>query len=290
MDGWSQALLRDELFTTYVAISEGMFTVAEPAPADLYVQHLRAYADRPSEDAEHHRFWRDYLRGSTPVQIPRDGAVGDGRFGRVGTVIDADTCARIGALARGHGLSENTVLIAATVRALQQLAGTDDVTLLYVSSGRAQFERSQATVGCLVNTGVPVRVAAPAGLDLTGLLRTTGESLAAVLPHESVPLSLVCDAAGRQSVRDISEVLFLYQNYPETGTVDELAASGRHGFTIEGYASEEAAQLPITITCHPLDGGRLAVDIAYWTSVFSREDIEQVAELIDEAIAAGVAA
>jgi amino acid adenylation domain-containing protein len=289
MDGWSQALLRDELFTAYVAISEGMFTVAEPAPDDLYVQHLRTYADRPSEDAEHHRFWRDYLADCTPLRIPRDGAGGDGRFGRIGLEIDAATRRGIAALARDQGRSENTVLIAATARALQQLAGTDDVTILYVSSGRARFERSQATVGCLVNTGVPVRVRAPAGLDLAALLRTAGESLAAVLPHESAPLSLVCDAAARQSVRDISEVLFLYQNYPETGTVDELAASGRHGFTIDGYESDEAAQLPITITCHPLDGGRLAVDIAYWTSVFSREDIRPLGELLDEAISAGVA-
>lgn len=289
MDGWSQALLRDELFTAYVAISEGMFTVDEPAPDDLYVQHLRAYADRPSDDAEHHRFWKDYLAGCTPPRIPRNGIGGGERFGRVGMEIDAATRRRIAAFARGHELSENTVLIAATARALQQLAGTDDVTLLYVSSGRARFERSHATVGCLVNTGVPVRVRAPAGGDLGALLRQTGESLAAVLPHESTPLSLVCGAAGRQSVRDISEVLFLYQNYPETGAVDELAASGRHGFTIDEYTSDEVAQLPITITCHPLDGDRLAVDFAYWTSVFSREDVQLLGELFDEAISAGVA-
>ena len=288
MDGWSQALIRDEFFAAYVGISEGQFTVADQRADDRYLQYLREFADRTADDSQHRRFWMEYLRDCIPLRLPRDGAAGRARFDRIRIEIDAATRTQISSLARTGGFSENTVLIAATTRALQQLTGTDDVTLFYVSSGRARFEHSQTTIGCLINTGVPVRVKAPPSLDLAALTRGAGEELANVLPHESTGLSVICEAAGKESVRDISEVLFLYQNYPETGTVDELSTPGLRGFSIDGYVSDEAAQLPITITCHPLEGGGLGVDIAYWTPVFSRRNIEVLGELFTEAISVGV--
>jgi nonribosomal peptide synthetase protein VioF len=281
-DGWSHALLRDELFSTYTQLRDGSF-LAFTDRVDRYQEYALTTEQRIRPDAA--GFWREHLRDAEPVRLPRDGLPGAARSARVARRIEGGLRATLTASARRVGVPENTILMTALSASIQRLTGRCDVSLLYVTSGRAELEHSQDTVGCLINT-VPVRVHTARPLPPDQLVPVVSEALMAVRPYEATPLRQVCQAAGRDSVQALSEVLFLFQTYPETGMVDELSESGKHGFSIRGYEGAEVPQLPISMTCHPLGNGDLALDIDYWPAVLRRQTVEAFAEMFTEAVAA----
>ncbi len=287
LDGWSYALLRSELFRTYLEIASGRFTGLEPAGADRYLEHLAQVTQSSSDQGPGHseEFWREYLSDARPVRLPRAGGHGPAgqRFDRACARIDEHRRRRIAEIARQSRVPENTVIIAALLAAIRQISGSDDTTILYVTSGRAHFDGSLHTVGCLINT-LPLRVRAPGGLDLTGLVPVVAQALERTRPHESTSLATICSLTGSESVRDLSEVLFIFQNYPDVAGIGDLAESQDSEFAVTGYSSEEPAQLPITVTCQ-VGGDELVMDLNYWTSVFSRRTMDAVLQLFLDAIA-----
>jgi thioesterase domain-containing protein len=167
LDGWSRALLLDEVLDCYRALRRGEEFGRPPAPAYRdyvsWVQHQAT--DRAAA------FWRqDLTEMADPTPLPL-GKPGDGSDrwalrGEARLPLGADLMARLGMTARRYRLSQNTLIWAAWALVLGQHAGRAGVRFGTTVPGRPEaVSGSDAMVGRFANV-VPVRIALPAGDDL----------------------------------------------------------------------------------------------------------------------------
>ncbi len=280
-DGWSHALLREELFALYTEIGRGFFV---PLPEqDQYRRLLAEAAARgPATDGP---FWAEYLRELRPTRLPRDGKEGQGAARRtVALRLDGPLRQAIAEHAKSTGTSENRVVLAALTGAVQQFTGSGDVTLLYVTSGRGRTAGDTGVVGCLVNT-VPLRVAAPRPLEHAALLAAVSEALTRVGPHEDASLGRVLRGTGLGSAQALSDVIFLFQNYPQDSSLFELGTAAGRGFSVEAYEGSEEGRGPLTVICYP-EGPDLMIDLDYAPEALSPGAVAALGDLMLDRIAA----
>ncbi len=282
-DGWSHALLREELFALYTEIGRGFFVPLPAGDEDPYQRLLAEAAARgPAADDP---FWADYLRELRPTRLPRDGKEGQGARRRTVAVrLDGPLREAVAEHAKRTGTSENRVVLAALLGALQQFTGSGDVTLLYVTSGRGRTAGDTRVVGCLVNT-VPLRVAAARPLEHDALLAAVSEALARVGPHEDASLGRILRGTGLGSVQALSDVTFLFQNYPQNSDLSELGAAAGAGFSIEAYEGFEEGRGPLTVICYP-EGQDLMIDLDYTPEALSPGSAAALGDLMLDRIAA----
>jgi nonribosomal peptide synthetase protein VioF len=259
-DGWSHALLREELFTLYGEIGRGFFMPTAEADDDPYRRVLEAAAGRRL--AADPAFWADYLGGHRPTHLPRDGRGSAGARRRIVSLrLDGKPREAVSRTAKQVGTSENRVVLSLVAGVLQQFTGSADVSLLYVTSGRGRLVGDTRAVGCMVNV-VPLRIAADRLLGDADMLAAVSGALTRVAPHEEIPLGQVLRYAGIDSVQALSDVTFLFQNYPQIADLDALAPDSADGFTIEAYEDAEEARRPLSVICYP-DREALVIDLDY---------------------------
>jgi nonribosomal peptide synthetase protein VioF len=280
-DGWSHAMLREELFGFYNEIGRGFFVPVSEVEQDPYRRVLEAAAARRS--APDRAFWSEYLGGLRPTRLPRDGREGAGARRRtVSLRLDGKSRDAVSAAAKQAGTSENRVVLSAVAGTLQRFTGSADISLLYVTSGRGRLVGDTRAVGCLVNT-VPLRVAADRPLGHAEMLTAVSDALTRVAPQEEAPLGQVLRAAGIGSVQALSDVTFLFQNYPQNADLDGLGAGPPDGFTIEAYEGAEEARGALTVVCYP-DGADLMIDLDYSPDALSPGSAAAFGDLVRDRI------
>ncbi|HZN20448.1 MAG TPA: amino acid adenylation domain-containing protein [Micromonosporaceae bacterium] len=177
LDGWSVALLIQEVFDTYEAIRGGRFVPAPPPRP--YRDYLGYLAGLDLAGAWAH--WRRVLSGVTgPTPLGADRpAVRTGRsdadYARAHLRLPPDRSDAVREFAREHRLTLDTVLHGAWALVLADRSGTDDVVFGVTSSGRPpELEGVEEMVGLFINT-LPARVRVdrdqPVVSWLSGLLR-----------------------------------------------------------------------------------------------------------------------
>lgn len=160
MDGWSEAILADELTAYYEAFRQGReCTRPVPAPYREYVEWLRR---KDSSDGE--TFWLKYLRGfRKPTALP----------GQVAEAVDVDSppawdavqvaistaeSEALQALSRRERLTLNTIVQGAWALVLGEYGGDTDVVFgATVVVRPPELPRLNSTIGLFLNT-LPVRV------------------------------------------------------------------------------------------------------------------------------------
>jgi amino acid adenylation domain-containing protein len=157
LDGWSVAMLVTELFIAYDRIRNDR-PPGKKADHDI----LRRYAqlERAAErDRGHREFWREYLDGAKPSELPRDEGPGDSPAPAIGlrAVIPTDISQPLRRLARSAGVPLKTVYLAAHVASMAFLSGAPDVTAGLITNGRVEDEGGDRALGLFLNT-VPLRV------------------------------------------------------------------------------------------------------------------------------------
>ncbi|MFF4986987.1 amino acid adenylation domain-containing protein [Streptosporangium saharense] len=262
-DGWSTPLIVRELVSG----------TAEPAPP--YRDYLAWLARRDTEaDAA---AWREALAGPVEPTLVRGAEPGRAPVPprEVAVELPADVGERLGAFARRHGLTLNTVVQGAWAVLLGLLTGRDDVVFGATVSGRpADLDGVENMIGLFSNT-VPVRVrldpeeAAPAALA-----RLQAEQ-ARLLDHQYIGLAEIQALAGAGTLFD---TLLVFENYP--------AGQGVPGgeVTVTGAGNRGHTHYPLTLLVLPSgnpvlgpDGGGPRFVLEYRPDAFDDDEAAAVA-------------
>jgi aryl carrier-like protein len=168
LDGWSVALVLDELFTAYRALGRGEDPGLGPAPPFADFIAALGRRDRAAEEA----YWRRLLAGFTAptrLGIDRGESAGDRPpevYEQRRLRLGAELAAALRELARGAGLTVNLVLQGAWALLLGRYSGEREVVFGTAVSGRPpELAGVEAMVGLLINA-LPVRVELPGAAPL----------------------------------------------------------------------------------------------------------------------------
>jgi amino acid adenylation domain-containing protein/non-ribosomal peptide synthase protein (TIGR01720 family) len=190
-DGWSVAVLVDELLTLY---SGGEL-------ADLPLQ----YADftvwqRERDLTGQAEYWRGKLAGMQSLRLPVDHPRTPGNPGAVHrSVLDADLVERLGQVGRAHHATLFTTLTAAVNVLLSGWTGQRDIAVGTVSSGRTRAELD-GLVGFFVNTLV-LRSDVDPVLPFSDFLSDVRTTVVDGFANQDVPFDQLVDDVGAERLR-----------------------------------------------------------------------------------------
>ncbi|MDH2428009.1 non-ribosomal peptide synthetase [Sphaerisporangium sp. TRM90804] len=256
-DGWSAWLFLGQLFALYESNGDDR---ALPAPGSYrdYLTWLEAQDTAVATGA-----WRDALRG---LQEPTLLAAADEGLEpvipeSVEAVLPAGVGARLRDVARGHGLTLNTVLTAAWGLVLASVTGRTDVVFGTTVAGRpTEVPDVENVIGMFLNT-VPARIAFDPSEPVLSLLRRVQAERLALMPHEYLGLGVLQAETGH---RRLFDTLFVLRDADTNARLAELA--GTHGAT--AVANVDATHYPVNVIVTP--GERIRVTVAHRPDIVDR--------------------
>ncbi|HVT17885.1 MAG TPA: amino acid adenylation domain-containing protein [Thermoanaerobaculia bacterium] len=189
-DGWSLALLVEELTALYGAHSTGSpcplpaLPVQYPDYALWQREWLRGEALAARLD-----YWRGRLAGAPatltlPLDRPRP-AVPDPRAGSASLVVASASAGRIRQFGRQRGATLFMTLLASFAALLERVGGDRDLLLGTVSAGRNRVE-TERLIGLLLNTLV-LRVEPAADRGFAELVGRVRDEALAAFTHQDLP-------------------------------------------------------------------------------------------------------
>ncbi|WP_018788712.1 non-ribosomal peptide synthetase [Micromonospora sp. CNB394] len=262
MDGWSGPLAVRDLFTFYAG--------GNPPTPRPYTDHLAWLARQEPAAAE--AAWRAALAGVDEPTLVAPDATGAMVPQVAEAFLPADANARLTAVARGLGVTVNTVVQAVWAVLLGQLTGRDDVVAGATVAGRpADLPGAESMVGLFINT-IPVRVR-PAPADTwASLLTRLQAQQAALLEHQHVGLTDLHRLAGLPRLFD---TLTVFESYPLDPT--ELAAGS--GLAVTPGIPLDATHYPLSLVAIPEQLLRLRLE--YRPDLYSARS---AGELLDRVV------
>ncbi|MEO3972428.1 amino acid adenylation domain-containing protein [Streptomyces sp. CAU 1734] len=250
LDGWSMPVMLSELATVYAAGGDA----SGLGPAPSFRDHLAWLARQDKEAAR--AAWRAELTDAdgptlvAPADPDRAAVLPEKQVLTLsGELSDALT-----GLARGHGLTVNTVMQGAWAMLLARLAGRMDVVFGATVAGRpAELPGVESMVGLFINS-VPVRVRLDAEQPVLRLLTELQDRRSALLPHQHLSLPEIQRVGGPGALFD---TMLMFENYPRPPAT--ASEPGALAFThVEGH---QATHYALTLGVMP--GDRLRVHITY---------------------------
>jgi amino acid adenylation domain-containing protein len=196
VDGWSIALILEELAEAYARIQAGGAPTTVTAPGmPSYRDWLRAYLDSGAGERARD-YWLEQLT-PTPLSValptdrhrpPRGGSF-------TGSRVDVEVEAELGALLRASateaGVTPFTLLLTAFSACLYRLTGQGDLVIGVPVADRPTAE-SRGIVGHCTNL-LPIRIKIEPGNDVTSLLASVSATLANGYEHLSYPFAAIVD-------------------------------------------------------------------------------------------------
>ncbi|MGW0537435.1 amino acid adenylation domain-containing protein, partial [Streptomyces sp. NPDC003032] len=274
-DGWSTSVLLGDLAHFYRAERGAVETELAPLPVQYadYAHWQRTTGD--TETDEHLAYWKEQLADTAPLELPTDRPRPPVRTSAGATtrlVVPAPTARRLTRLARDHGTTLFTTLVAAAQSYLARLSGSEDITVGTVNAGRDRPE-TQALVGFFVNTLV-LRSRAEAERPFTAFLGDVRQTVQDAFAHQDVPFERVVDEV--QPVRDTSrsplfQVMVVLQNTPAVA----LDLPGLDVADVEPESDQAAFDL--TLEFAETDSGELHALLTYNTDLFDAATAERMA-------------
>ncbi|TCO60560.1 non-ribosomal peptide synthase/polyketide synthase [Actinocrispum wychmicini] len=261
MDGWSLPLLLADLFDYYRG------TDADLSPVTSYRDYLRWLSTQDREAAL--RGWREVLDGVVEPTLVAPRAVGQSgvKSENVTVELTEEISDRVRALARGQGLTLNTVVQGAWAILIGYLTGRDDVLFGITVSGRpAEIDGVETIVGLLINT-LPVRVDLDPARSCADMLAGLSDQLARLTDNVSVGLVELQRLVG---VRELFDTMTVLENYPGDWA-DRVG-----GLRITGMDSHDAIHYPLGLAAIP--GDRLALRLNYRPDVYEQSEAVAIGE------------
>ncbi|MEV0395258.1 amino acid adenylation domain-containing protein [Polymorphospora rubra] len=255
LDGWSAAVLLDELKTVYDARSRGEVPILPAAPRlGEYVSWLRRTM---KSHGSHDEFWQRRLDGhvGTKKSALMDAPSEHPQPETYEFDLPAEITSCLESVARTLRVTLNTVVSAAWALTLGAYTAETDVVFGATLSGRSnQFADSERFVGMLINT-LPVRIGIePEQSVQDWLVRVQADSVD-MLEHQHSSLSRIKSLVGNHSHQDLFNTLVLFQNFPQP-TEDADA-----GLLFRTVTAVEWTGYPLTLRIHP--GATLRADLTF---------------------------
>ncbi|HEX5119700.1 MAG TPA: amino acid adenylation domain-containing protein [Pseudonocardiaceae bacterium] len=280
-DGWSHALLMDELAAHYRGDNL-------PEPSMQFGDYARWQRDWLRGDVLNGLldFWRTALDGvpehlALPTDRPRTAdAVHVGA--NLGFELDTDLSAALRQLARDHDATLYVVLLAAFTALLHRYTAQDDLAVGTPVAGRTAPELDRL-IGCFVNTLVLRSRLAP-GMSFADFLDATRTTAYAAFDHQEAPYEKVVEAITRNRALDqdpLVQVMFVFQNTAHRRL--DLP-----GLTVTGVAVPEQATLDLSLTM-AVEAGTLIGLWEYDAALFDAATVAALDAALRVLLAAAVA-
>lgn len=271
LDGWSSAILMEELLALYRA--GGTDSLAAPAPPERYCEWLER-----QDLAQSRAWWASLLEGYEEASpLPADPlACGAGNLQVLKIEIDSTTTARLRDCAVTSGVTLNTVTQAAWGIVVARACHRGDVVFGMTVSGRpASLPGSERMVGLFINT-VPVRVRFEETDSVAALLGKVQDQILKGVPFHYLPLAEIQDLSQPRS--RLVDHLLTFENYPVGDALHEENGVLEAGLTIHHEGSHERTNYPLSVSILP--GDRLTYTIRYIDSVYSPAQMERFADAL----------
>ncbi|WP_037311026.1 non-ribosomal peptide synthetase [Amycolatopsis orientalis] len=263
VDGWSMPILHRELAEIYAAGGD-----ASGLPPTVSYRDYLAWLGRQDKEAARAAWRAEFAGLETPTTVvPADPT----RIPDIHTEVvelSAELTDGLARLARGNGLTLNTVVQGAWAVVLSQLAGRTDVVFGATASGRpADLPGVESMVGQLLNT-LPVRVRLDGARRAVELFADLQRDQAALMAHQYLGLQDVRTVAGPGAVFD---TLVIYENFPRTG-LDRPSDGGLNLRPVK--RGSNSSHYPFTLVTGP--GERMPLILDYDHGLFDRTAAESV--------------
>ncbi|GAA2614013.1 amino acid adenylation domain-containing protein [Streptomyces axinellae] len=277
IDGWSSAILVDDVLALYRAIRDDA-PARRPARRP-FRDHLAWLAAR--DRAPDQEFWTRYLAGFTrPTPLPpgrETGRPGEHELHDVG--LPEGLGERLDAFVRAARLTRNTVFQAAWGLVLACHARTDDVVFGATVSGRSGLAGIEQMIGMFINT-LPLRVRIGSASALDSWLRDIQEARGR-MPSEHTPLTTVARCAEVSRRTPLFSTVVVFENYP---VADEVRAALRGGGRPGALRVADSNNYPLTLIVE--DGPQPAVRLMFDNGRFDSGQVDRVGRGLAAALTA----
>lgn len=220
-DGWSSALLLEELAESYAAYEAGR----EPRLPELTVQYadysfwLREKVERGAFDADL-TYWQEQLAGCSAVlNLPRDVArPPTPTFAGLETrfEVSSQLAARVQHFAQQGRTTPNAVLLAAWVTLLARLSGQHEIIVGSAVAGRSNPE-VRHLIGFFSDI-VALRLYPRPEMSFRDLVAEVTTTVFDAVAHQDAPLSMVMERASRRDPDEcgaLYETVYAYERAPK---------------------------------------------------------------------------
>ncbi|WP_432093148.1 amino acid adenylation domain-containing protein [Streptomyces sp. bgisy100] len=254
LDGWSVALVLEELRQVYADLLDGHRP--EPRPESVGYGHYVALERAAVNSPETARFWSELLAGRTPTALPGGpaGKSGPMRPATAGRTVDGPLEASLRACADRLGVPAKALYLAAHCTALSRLVGRTEVVSGLVTNGRPEVPGAEDLAGLFLNTlPFPVDTGEGHAIDL---VRQVFEREQQLLPHRRRPLAETLRSSGTDALFD---VVFNYTDFHVYASSD---GGGR--VRITGARYFELTDFPAVVHVHRDQfTGRMGLQVNY---------------------------
>ncbi|WP_455884008.1 amino acid adenylation domain-containing protein, partial [Pseudomonas protegens] len=267
MDGWSNALVLNEVL-------QACKGKALPPTAAAFSQHIAWLQQQDPAVGE--AFWRQRLTQlDEPTHLARSvaktAAKGDGEYGGILCELDEAQSRRLGAFARAHQVTLNSVVQAAWLLLLQRYTGQASVACGVTVSGRpAQLAHVEQQVGLFINT-LPLIAAASPAQSVGDWVRSVQALNVAMREHEHTPLFDIQRWAGSAG-EALFDTLVVFENFPVAKSLEQ---SDKDGLQFSGVSHQERTNYPLTLTVH--GGQRVSLHLEYLCADFAGDAVQHIA-------------
>jgi amino acid adenylation domain-containing protein len=273
-DGWSGAILSQELWTFYDAFRRGEAPALEPLPLQ-YSDYAAWQRDRMRGERLESLlgYWRTQLAGLEVLQLPRDRPrplrpTFRGRL--VEFDVDAEVVACLRMLSAESDATLHMTLLAAFAALLARYCGQHDVPIGVPSAGRSRPEL-ESLIGYFANTLV-IRADLSGNPTFLEIVHRVRQTSLATYQHDELPFERLVEALDPQRSLDrnpLVQILFQFTDFvrPES-RVGELVFrhdSPRH----------QASRFDLELSVRPVGDG-LRGDLLYAEDLFDPPTIDRL--------------
>ncbi|ABX04502.1 MAG TPA: non-ribosomal peptide synthase [Herpetosiphon sp.] len=256
LDGWSVALLFEEVLQHYAALRRG--TTLNQAPAPAY----RAYIDwlQQHDQAQAEQFWRGYLADfsyPTPLPLQRSSQRSmSQRFAEYNQQLTSAETSQLQSWARQSQVTLNTCVQAAWAYLLAQHSQTNDVVFGATFAERpAEIYQSEQLIGLCINT-LPIRAKCEPSQSPQTWLQTLQAAYGELQQHSASALVDIQRWSELAHGSSLFESIVVFENYPLQATDASQA-----GLQIEQLSLAEHTNYPVTLIVVPGEQLRLSLSV-----------------------------
>ncbi len=272
-DGWSMALMLEELLATYAG------GVALPALAVQYAD-FAAWQRQWMQAGEGERqlaYWKTQIGDpqqvlELPTDQPRPASL-SAAGGRVSVDLPAPLAQALRGLASAHGVSLFVLLLASFQTLLHRYSGQAQVRVGVPVANRNRLE-TERLIGLFVNTQV-LAVQFDANEAFSAVLQRVAHQVREAQAHEDLPFEQLVEALGVP--RSLSHNPLFQAMHSHQDGVRQAADLGLPGLSVTPLQWDAAsAQLDLTLETQD-DGRALGAALVYASDLFARDSVARMA-------------
>ncbi|MEV6602106.1 alpha/beta fold hydrolase [Actinoplanes sp. NPDC051346] len=271
VDGWSLAVLIDDLFALYASGGDA----AGLPPITPYRNFVTWMSEQDS--AASSQAWQVALAGvDRPTLVASDAALGAELPAQLDIRPDPEVGTQLRRLVQSTGLTANTLVQAAWASVLTAVTGRDDVVFGTLVSGRPpEIDGVRKMVGMFINT-VPVRVRLRPEVSAADNLARLADEQSRLMAHQHLRLTDVTRDTGLTTLFD---TFVVFENYPVDTSAREIAP----GVRLTEITGDDAAHYPLRLVVR-LTGERLQIVLEYRRDLFDEAAAHWVADAFTVAL------